>query len=544
MPDGIPANEVSVHEVRLTKIRLDVSGRDLWSVLAFAMAYFLASGYGSLFDEGAAAPLWFPDSVLLCALLLTAPRKWWLYLAAALPIRLLPGAHPIMPYWFVAATTANDLLKSSFAAYFLRRVTPEAIRLANIRTIANYVGIAVLLIPAVSAIGGAAARNVLGYPFWPAWNQWFLGNALANLVLTPALLYWCLGYYHQLRGRWLEIALWTAGFATSIHYGFSLTHSNYSPIALYAPVPFLVWAAMRFGPIGASSALSLIALLTMFEVSGRPGTFSAMQTSQNVLFVQLFLAVLSIPMLALAILIEQRRAAEVQLRESEKKLSENYDRVRDLAGKLINAQEDERKRIAIELHDDLGQRLSLLAVGVEELDRNLPGRMIAEREILAGLKHDADQLISVLHDLSHRLHSSSFQHLGLVGGLRGVCRTIAQQHHINVDLNAEKVDKLPYELSLCLFRIAQEALNNAVKHGGAKQIQVVLVQESNCVRLVVRDEGSGFDTSAPSQGLGLVSMHERLRPLGGRLNLTSRPGQGTVIEAEVEIARAMRMGAN
>ena len=135
---------------------------DLRSLLLFALAYFAAYGYGSLFGQTSAAPLWFPDSVFRCALLLTPLRKWWIYLLAAFAIRLIPGLHLPVPYWFLFATCMNDLLKG--------------------------LGVAVLLVPVLSVFGGAAARRVLGYAFWPAWSQWFLGNAIANLVLTPALL--------------------------------------------------------------------------------------------------------------------------------------------------------------------------------------------------------------------------------------------------------------------------------------------------------------------------------------------------------------------
>jgi MASE1/Histidine kinase len=217
----------------------------------------------------------------------------------------------------------------------------------------------VLLAPMLSAFGGAAARRELGYAFWPAWNQWFLGDAIANLVLTPAILYWCSGLYRELRPRVLEILCWIVGFTACLYYSLSLIPS---PIPLYAPVPFLIWAAIRFGPIGASSSLSFIALLSMVSVAGGKESISASLGPQHVLAVQLFLAVMSVPVLCVAILIKERGAVETRLRENQETLSENYDRVRDLAAKLINAQDDERRRIALELHDDIGQRMALLSM--------------------------------------------------------------------------------------------------------------------------------------------------------------------------------------
>jgi signal transduction histidine kinase len=513
---------------------------DLRTFLLFALAYFAAYGYGSLFSQTTSSPLWFPDSVLLCALLLTPLRKWWFYLLAAFSIRLIPGLHPPVPHWFLFATCTNDLLKGLFAASLLRRITPDSTRLSSVRTFVVYLGVAVLLAPMLSAFGGAAARRELGYAFWPAWNQWFLGDAIANLVLTPAILYWCNGLYRELRPRVLEILCWIVGFTACLYYSLSLIPS---PIPLYAPVPFLIWAAIRFGPIGASSALSFIALLSMVSVAGGKESVSASLGPQHVLTVQLFLAVMSVPVLCVAILIQERGAVETRLRENQETLSENYDRVRDLAAKLINAQDDERRRIALELHDDISQRMALLSMSLEDCCKKLPEWMAKERTQLSNLKTIAEEVQDAIRDLSHELHSSAFHHLGLVTGLRGLCRTISHQHHIAVDLQVNETPNLPYALSLCLFRVAQEALANAVKHGKAKQIAVQLAQNASSIRLVVSDDGIGFDAISPSNGLGLESMQERVRIVGGTFTLASSPGQGTTVEVVAETARVMRAGA-
>lgn len=535
MPASVVVNAPRDASEQIERSHPYVSVHDLRNLLVFAVAYSAASDYASLFGQTTASPLWFPDSVLLCALLLTPFGKWWLYLVVALPIRFVPASSSLVPNWFLFATYANDVLKAVFAAYFLRRITRGSIRVSNLRTTMAYLGIAVFLTPMLSAFGGAATRRALGYPFWPAWNQWFIGDALANLVLTPALLYWGWGRYRELRPRVLEILVWIVAFAFSFYYTISLIRSNYSPIALYAPVPFLIWAATRFGPIGASTALSLIGLLSMVHFAGGQGPFSVSLEPQHVLFVQLFLAVMSVPVLFVAILIEQRSAVETRLRESQEKLSENYDRARDLAAKLINAQEDERKRIALELHDDVGQRMSLLSIELDQLGTELPTRMTLERARVASLKRGTEEVAVAVHDLSHQLHSSVLHYLGLAKGLRGLCQTISQQHHIVVDLRADEVSDLPSDISLCLFRVAQEALSNAVKHGRAKQIAVQLIQNASSLRLIVKDDGIGFDSTTHSNGLGLFSMQERLRILEGTFTLTSSPGQGTMIEAVVRL---------
>jgi PAS domain S-box-containing protein len=241
--------------------------------------------------------------------------------------------------------------------------------------------------------------------------------------------------------------------------------------------------------------------------------------------------------------ITERKRSEEVLASMSRRLSENYDRVRDLAAMLISAQDDERRRIALELHDDISQRMALLSITLEAWIQELPTGMAKERVRLSDLKAAADEVGTAIRDLSHELHSTALHHLGLATGLRGLCRTISDQHRIVVELQTDETPNLPYDLSLCLFRVAQEALANAVKHGKARQIAVQLAQNASSIRLAVKDDGIGFDASSPSKGLGLESMQERVRILRGTFTLTSSPGQGTTVEVVAETARAMRTGA-
>ena len=286
----------------------------------FALAYLVACGYGALFLQTASAPLWFPDSVLLCALLLTPPNEWWLYLAIAVPIRLIPTPHPTIPLWFVFATSANDLIKATFAAYLLRRLPNGSSHPSTMPQLGTFIGVGVFVVPVLSAFAGAATRHLLGYGFWVSWYQWFLGDALANLVLTPALLYWSSKRFRALRPRTAELGLWIAGFALSLMLALTLAHSAYSPIAVCVPVPFLIWAATRFGLIGASTSLSVIALLGTAGIAEKTALFSIGFESKSLIFLQLFLFVVSIPVLCIATVIEEKDSVEKTLRESEERL--------------------------------------------------------------------------------------------------------------------------------------------------------------------------------------------------------------------------------
>ena len=217
-----------------------------------------------------------------------------------------------------------------------------------------------------------------------------------------------------------------------------------------------------------------------------------------------------------------------------------------LTERLIRAQEDERQRLARDLHDDIGQRLSLLIIGLDRLKHELSMDLRAEREQVAGALEEASELATDIHALSHQLHSSKLQHLGLKSALRELCSQMSRQHSIEVELFAEKVPwAVTEERSLCLYRVAQEALKNAAKHSGSAKIEVELGVEHGLLQLKVRDDGQGFDVNNYEPGLGLASMRERMRMVGGTLEIHSIPGKGTEIVTRVEVsAMAQQVSAD
>ncbi len=208
-----------------------------------------------------------------------------------------------------------------------------------------------------------------------------------------------------------------------------------------------------------------------------------------------------------------------------------------LTERLIRAQEDERQRLARDLHDDIGQRLSLLIIGLDRLKHNLSVDMRVEREQVGVALEQASELATDIHGLSHQLHSSKLQHLGLNSALRELCLQMSRQHSIEVELFTGKVPWLvTEERSLCLYRVAQEALKNAAKHSGSSKIQVELEVQYGLLQLKVRDDGQGFDVNNYEPGLGLASMRERMRMVGGTLEIHSTPGHGTEIVSRVEVS--------
>jgi PAS domain S-box-containing protein len=205
--------------------------------------------------------------------------------------------------------------------------------------------------------------------------------------------------------------------------------------------------------------------------------------------------------------------------------------------KLLEAQEKERSRIGRELHDDIGQRLALLAIQLQQLrEDTLTLRDVRSR--VGEFEKQISEIATDIQSLSHELHSAKLQYLGIAGAMRGFCQEFADQQKMGIDF---KVDDLPRplspDISLCLFRVLQEALHNSAKHSGGRHFEVRLWGTSEEIHLTVKDSGAGFDREAAkeSRGLGLISMEERLKLVKGTLSIDSQPKRGTTIRARVPL---------
>jgi PAS domain S-box-containing protein len=217
---------------------------------------------------------------------------------------------------------------------------------------------------------------------------------------------------------------------------------------------------------------------------------------------------------------------------TERKVAE--DALASLTGRLIEAQEQERTRIARELHDDYNQRLAIVAIGLGELAENVGNSSVEAHQRLYELFDRVSELGADLHSLSHQLHPSTLESLGLVAGLKAFCEEFRNQQGIQVDFAHENVPPgIPDDATLCIFRIAQEALRNIKRHSGANRAEVRIEWSGERLHLSVSDRGRGLDPTNPSAkpGIGIRSMEERLRLLGGRLEIHSRPAEGTRVDA-------------
>jgi PAS domain S-box-containing protein len=216
-----------------------------------------------------------------------------------------------------------------------------------------------------------------------------------------------------------------------------------------------------------------------------------------------------------------------------------HEALEKVSGQLIEAQEKERSRIARDLHDDICQRLALLSMELEQADRSSDGSPASTKKNLEEVRKHCSEIAGDVQSLSHQLHSSRLDYLGIVAAIRGFCGELAKQHEVNIAFSETDVPaNLPTDVSLCLFRVAQEALHNALKYSGVRQFTVELSGMEGGVQLVVSDAGAGFDVQAAKKkgGLGLVSMQERIRLVHGSFAVESQPWQGTRIIAAVPLA--------
>jgi PAS domain S-box-containing protein len=203
--------------------------------------------------------------------------------------------------------------------------------------------------------------------------------------------------------------------------------------------------------------------------------------------------------------------------------------------RLIEAHEEERTWIARELHDDINQRIALLAIQLDQLD-NHPSNSGVEVPDIRKIRQQLSDLGEDIQALSHRLHSSKLEYLGIVSAASGFCKELSEQQKVEINFSHSGIPhSVPKEISLCLFRVLQEALTNAVKHSGERHFRVELHGTSSEIQLTVSDLGVGFDQQVAVDrcGIGLVSMRERLQLVGGEFFVNSKPGGGTTIRALV-----------
>jgi signal transduction histidine kinase len=388
----------------------------------------------------------------------------------------------------------------------------------------------------VPILGGGPISN-----YWVYWAHWYVANALPNLTIGPVFLIWFASGTSWSRWipsrRHIEPAILTAlllgicVIATQI--GSSVT-DVFLPVLLFSPLPFVLWAAVRYGEKGASGAILLVTVILTWRMLHGSGLLLDADPERSVLALQLFLTGLSIPVLLLGALIDELRGAEQTMRE--------------LATSVARAQDEERRRIGRDLHDSTGQNLIAATLLLGRIEDVLPA---AAKPILGQLEEMLQQSIREVRTVSYLLHPPLLDEAGLGPALRCYVDGYSQRSGLAVDLDvSDDVERLPPDTELAVFRIVQEALTNVSRHSQSPTARIRLAREKmsdeQAIVLTIEDAGRGMpvisglrpligrNIGSRNSGVGLTSMRERLHQIGGRLEIDSAVGW-TVVRAIIPV---------
>jgi len=645
-----------------------VAWRPLLAAVLTSAGYFAGArlGFALTFRDHPISTLWPPNSILLAALLLTPYKWWWFILLAVFPAHLLVELNSGVPTSMVICWFVSNTCEALLGALIIRKFSDAPVRFDSARRIRVFFA-AALIAPFISSFLDAGFVRLNGWGvqgYWQVWRLRFFSNVLAELTLVPAIVIWLqdglstlrkVSFRRALESATLIISLLGVGLAAfSLHWTGSIT----PPVVLYALLPILLWAALRFGPKGVNTCLVVVAFVAIWSAVHGRGPFAAESAEDNALSIQLFLIVFAIPLMFLgAVLMELTRARRVatqneeQLRlalgaaqmglwdwritdgattwsdetkrmfgfqpndpelpptefyslihpddremvrgriqrsiakgvpydaefriaqpdgtfrwirgkgkvllddsgervrmvginaditkrkEAEAELLQSNRQVRALAGKLIRAQERERRRISHQLHDDLGQKMATLSVMIGRLKRKAPAQseMVVQ---LGNLYEQTEDLGNDIRHLSHDLHPASLEHLGLADALASYITDFQNNEGLPTSFTCRLPSEgISFEISVCVYRVAVEALRNAAKHARANSVTVRLTEDQDFVTLEVNDEGKGFDveTAKRGSGLGLLSAEERVNLLQGTFEVKSIPGVGTKVTVRIPL---------
>lgn len=222
---------------------------------------------------------------------------------------------------------------------------------------------------------------------------------------------------------------------------------------------------------------------------------------------------------------------ERQNRRRYQEIVDGRKTLEQLSARLVAAQETERRSISRELHDEIGQTLGAVLVDAANLANRIPAEDSVSHRYLDNIRSLADTSVNSIRNIALLLRPSMLDDLGLIPALEWQAREVTRRSGIKVKVTAENVtDSLPDALRTCIYRVVQETLHNVSRHSGAKSVLVCVEQTADTIALTVKDDGSGFDP-AKTRGLGLLGMEERVKQLGGRLEIESQPGRGTTLRA-------------
>ena len=504
----------------------------LGAALLVAISYYFGTRIGFAWTPRGwpNSTFWPPNAILLAALLVAPRRVWWTFFLAVLPAHMFAQLQIGVPVWTAACWFITNSFEAFIGAYCITKFSGPERRPDSVRWVFMFVIFGVLVAPLATSFLDAAAVVITGWgkDYWHLGLQRFFTNALAVLTIVPPVMALSTKNRPRIRrisaARLLESALLTLATVLVAFWVFGpLPPSPRTmPTSMYIPLLFLVWAAMRFGLAGLSLSLFSLNLISTWYVTHGLEPFPHASLPQNVLSLQILFCLVAVALMFLsAVMTEAQRMQES---------------LRSMSGNLVKAQELERHRIARELHDNLGQELALIAV---TLDRLIEKSNPTIKPDLTDLSSRVLAISDTTREISHDLYPTTLEYLGLPKCLAKLCDDVQRGKELSVDLTiGDLPNRFQPEISVCLYRVAQETLHNIITHSQARNVQVELASRHGRILLVIIDDGVGFDMSRQGAGLGLVSMRERIRAIGGSIHISSFRKAGTLVEVQVPLNEA------
>lgn len=503
------------------------SARTSIIALLVALSYYAGSQIGFLLTPASTpiATFWPPNAILLAALFLTSPGIWWVLVLAVFPVHLLIQLRTGIPLISALAWFVGNVGEALLGAVCVRIFKKDKPLFESIYGVIVFLAFGVLVPTFATSFLDAAGVVLtgLGQDYWMLWTTRLTTNIAADLTIVPTIVIFGVKGLSWLRGAniwaYCEAGVLTIGTVLVSLLAFG---RESAPISfwtfIYVLLPLLIWALLRFGSGGVSALTLVVALISFWNTVQGRGSLGMQSMVYAVLSLHFLLTALAVSFLLSGALIAERLRSEETLRAKR--------------GNLVHAQEQERYRIARELHDNILQRLTLVSLHLDELRA---ASLVFAETPLNNLYDQISGISKTIRDLSHDLHPFMLEYLGFPHALKKLCRDVGAQSGITIEFSERNLASfLSSDVSRCLFRVAQEALQNIVQHSLARTAAMELKLADRAAVLRVSDDGVGLDPLRP-EGIGLTSIREEVLALDGTVAITSAPSKGTVIEVSIPV---------
>ena len=492
-------------------------------VLLIAVGYYVAAQGGqTLLLTGPAGAFW-PATGVGIAVLYLGGLRWW----PGILLGDLLTREFTLPLWAVLVETAGNMTRALVAVLILQRLVGRRAAMDRLEHV-GAVFAAVAAGEAISATVAMFVRETGGLIEVPEmgvfWRSWWLGGLAGGLVVVPLAMAWAHTRASAWRGRAVEGALMLAAVV-----GLSAIALSADQPLTYIVFPAFIWAALRFGPPGATLAVAVAAVIAVLATSYEAGPFVELSPTDSALNLQLYIVFAALTTLCLAAIVSERRRAALELAESQRREGERAAL--------------ERQRIARDLHDSVSQSLFSTTLHVRTAQHALKLEQSDSTGPVGEELNEIGQLtrgaLAEMRALIFELRPGALAEEGLVAALTKQAAALSAREGLAIGVDGPDAP-LPIgpEVEQHLYRLGQEALANVVKHARASTATIRIAATDDIVSIEVSDDGRGFDPAAVGPDhFGLRSMRGRVADLGGHLQITSAPGRGTTLRVVVPAQR-------